>query len=130
MIDWFKNNFYWFLVIIWASLIFLLSSQNQLPALYISFFDFVFKKTAHVFVYAVLFLLVYKAMTQSFVKTKLFQQKKQFYVISLSFILCLLYACSDEIHQSFVNGRTASLRDIGYDSLGMLIVILKKIKYI
>jgi len=39
---------------------------------------------------------------------------------SLAVLLCLLYAASDEWHQSFVPGRTASLYDVGVDGIGAL----------
>ena len=38
----------------------------------------------------------------------------------LALILCVLYALSDEGHQAFVAGRTASLYDVALDSTGAL----------
>lgn len=38
-----------------------------------------------------------------------------------AFLLCLLYALSDEWHQSFVPGRAASLYDIAVDGLGAFV---------
>lgn len=35
-----------------------------------------------------------------------------------SFFVLVLYAASDELHQSFVSTRTASLHDVGIDMLG------------
>ena len=35
-----------------------------------------------------------------------------------SLVIVLLYAASDEFHQSFVITRTASLFDVGFDALG------------
>jgi VanZ family protein len=35
-----------------------------------------------------------------------------------SFLVLLVYAASDEFHQSFVSGRTASPMDVGIDALG------------
>ena len=35
-----------------------------------------------------------------------------------SLVIVLLYAASDEFHQSFVSTRTASLFDVGFDALG------------
>lgn len=44
------------------------------------------------------------------------QKKRDVFVL-----LCIiLFAFSDELHQSFVAGRTASLLDIGLDLLGIL----------
>ena len=41
-----------------------------------------------------------------------------------SFVLCFLYACSDEFHQSFVPGRAGLFSDVLIDSSGALIAIL------
>ncbi len=38
----------------------------------------------------------------------------------LALLLCVLYALSDEGHQAFVPGRTASLYDVALDSTGAL----------
>lgn len=42
----------------------------------------------------------------------------------LAFILCALYAASDEFHQQFVDGRAPSLKDVSIDSVGALFGIL------
>ncbi len=39
----------------------------------------------------------------------------------LAYHLCVLYGISDEWHQSFVLGRTATWRDVGFDTLGATI---------
>ena len=41
--------------------------------------------------------------------------------IFLVFLICFVYAILDELHQSFVPGRVASMFDIGIDGLGILI---------
>ena len=41
----------------------------------------------------------------------------------LSFVICFLYACSDELHQYYVSGRTASFKDVLIDSIGFGSVI-------
>lgn len=38
-------------------------------------------------------------------------------------LLALAYACSDEYHQTFVDGRTGTVRDVGIDSIGIVIAI-------
>lgn len=38
--------------------------------------------------------------------------------------MCLLYACSDEIHQLFVEGRSCQLSDVGVDAIGFSIGIV------
>lgn len=39
----------------------------------------------------------------------------------LTLVFCAAFAGSDEFHQSFVGGRSPSLRDVGIDSLGAAI---------
>lgn len=120
----FKIVFYlqaFFPALLWAGLIFVLSNQEVLPGFEVSLFDFLFKKLAHMFVYAVLFYL----FDQAFNKIKI---KKTNYLAAL--FITMLYSLTDEYHQSFIPGRTATLRDIGYDFLGILIIILKKFNYI
>lgn len=38
--------------------------------------------------------------------------------------LCIAFACGDEYHQSFVSGRSPSLKDVGIDSIGVFFGIL------
>ena len=49
--------------------------------------------------------------------------RRERYLLSNSLILLgvFLFSISDEIHQSFVPGRTASLMDIGLNALGILL---------
>lgn len=44
--------------------------------------------------------------------------------ITIAFLICVLYATSDEIHQLFVNGRSCELRDVLIDSSGALLAII------
>lgn len=39
-------------------------------------------------------------------------------IILYSELFAALYACTDEFHQIFVNGRDGNLKDVGIDSLG------------
>jgi VanZ family protein len=109
---------------IWAGLIFFLSDQGNLPSMNISTFDFIFKKSAHIFVYSVLYFLIFYGVQQ--VISKKYAPKAWY----LPLIICICYAISDEVHQSIVPGRNATLRDISYDTLGASIVMLKKLNYI
>lgn len=90
-------------VIIWCILIFWLSSQPHLPGPADQTWDFVIKKLGHITAYAILFGLTFRANRS----------------VKQSFIFCVLYALSDEYHQSFVPGRTPMLRDVGIDIIGM-----------
>lgn len=44
--------------------------------------------------------------------------------IGVSTLFGFLYACSDEIHQLFVDGRNSSIFDVGIDTLGVLTGVL------
>ena len=48
----------------------------------------------------------------------------------LALITCILYACSDEWHQSFVSGRSPQITDVGIDTCGALSLILLNIIFI
>lgn len=112
---------------IWALSIFLLSSQATLPGFSVSAMDFVFKKSAHIFVYAVLYFMLWRAFQQTH-PTKASQQTTFHWLVPLS--LTLVYALTDELHQNFVPGRFGTVRDVGYDMLGASIVFLRQYRYI
>jgi VanZ family protein len=108
--------------ILWAAVIFILSSQATLPSLSFSVYDFVFKKSAHVFVYGVLFVLINRSL--------LIKQVSSGQAWKIAMLITLLYAISDELHQSLVPGRYGTLRDIGYDMIGVTLAFLWKYRYI
>ena len=65
--------------------------------------------------YALLASAVYRALNHS----------KRSIKLQFIWVLCIvaLYAASDEFHQRFTPGRTASFRDVGIDVAGGLIGI-------
>lgn len=65
------------------------------------------RKGAHFTIYMVLGFCVYPC----------FDDRKKFWP---AFLVCVLYACSDEVHQLFVAGRSGRLLDVLIDSLGSL----------
>lgn len=102
---------YW-KVIVWCLMIFLISSMPTLPKVGFIWWDFILKKTGHVFEYAVLYTLTFRAVAQ----------KGNW---KTSMLFGLAFALSDEYHQSFVLGRTAKLMDVGFDSIGMFLAYLR-----
>lgn len=79
-----------------------------------SWTDFIIKKTAHVAEYAILYWLVWRAWSN--------QGKKATVKVFLwSFIFSLFYALSDEWHQTLTPGREGTLRDVGFDTLGIFL---------
>ena len=94
----------------WMALIFALSSISTLPGPEQISWDFVLKKGAHMFVYAVLFMLVLRSIA--------WQRKPQIRDFLISFAFVFVYALSDEWHQSFTPGRSPKWYDIAYDMWG------------
>lgn len=41
-------------------------------------------------------------------------------ILLFSILICFFYACSDEIHQSFISGRDGNFLDVIIDSIGYL----------
>lgn len=102
-------------VVLWMILIFYMSSIPDLPSNKFFLLDFIFKKTAHVIEYTVLFLLWFRALGN----------KNPFQAI----IFSIVYAFTDEIHQLFIPGRTGRLRDVGIDSIGMIVFAILIVKF-
>lgn len=76
----------------------------------------IIRKLAHFSIYMLVGILI-----MSFVSTyKLLLWKK----FSISIIVGLIYAISDEYHQSFVPGRSAEIRDIVIDTVGVIVGII------
>lgn len=98
------------LLLFWLGLIFILSSE---PA---SFFPAVFSDVEnalmHIFLYAVLAYLAVAAAEQWF-SVKSFNR-----IFLFSIFFSVFYGITDEYHQSFVPGRSASLIDIMFDAAG------------
>ena len=74
------------------------------------------RKGAHVGVYFILGLLVVSFINELY----LFNYK----TILIAGGVCLLYACSDEIHQLLVPGRSGQVKDVLLDFLGSLLAII------
>ena len=140
----------WVLVLSCMGIIFFFSSQEasestQTSSLFITgfvkFFDFndaltemqikeiavnltkIVRKGAHFSIYAFLSLLLSLLINE--------YQVHGWKMTKLSTMICFFYACSDEIHQMFVPGRSAQISDILIDTLGafsgavFLMVILR-----
>ena len=80
--------------------------------------ELVIRKAAHMSEYAILFLLSYLAMV------KISMSQSRFYNRSIAVLISLLYACSDEMHQLLVPGRSGRMIDVGIDMAGVLIVLI------
>jgi VanZ family protein len=116
----------WLPVVLWAGLIFYLSSQPGLKSGLVWPYDFILGKGAHVTEFAVLFLLLYRAMANYSLEKPAGReacQKASKKALLWAFVATILYAAFDEFHQFFVAGRVASLTDVAIDSLGVLLLI-------
>ena len=77
--------------------------------------DYPFRKTIHMCEYFILMILVLNALYVSGVKDK------KLYITGI--IICFIYACTDEFHQSFLD-RTAKFTDVLIDTTGALLGLL------
>ncbi|MDW3649909.1 MAG: VanZ family protein [Bacteroidia bacterium] len=126
---------HWLPLILWLSIIFFLSSQVkddtedtsglilgilQFLGMKIEFIEqyhvhFYVRKLAHFTEYFVLCILSFRLFSLNF------PMKKSLF---LGWLFSVLYACSDEFHQTFVAGRGASVKDVLIDASGAAIAAL------
>lgn len=104
----------WVLVVVWAGLIFTLSATPNLRFVQADAIDFVVRKAGHMAVFGILAVLLWRAISYSMQRGAL----------ALSLDVAILYAASDEFHQSFTAGRHASPVDVAIDSAGAAIALL------
>lgn len=131
------------LVIIWMSLIFLLSNQpaddssklsnsfinktiiniyevfnpnmtSKDKEIILEKYSMPVRKLAHYTVYLILGILVYICLSEYNIDK----------IIIYSIIICFIYASTDEIHQYFVIGRYCSIIDVLIDSIGSITGII------
>ncbi|KKT40264.1 hypothetical protein A3K29_02635 [Candidatus Collierbacteria bacterium RIFOXYB2_FULL_46_14] len=101
-------------VVLWMLLIFLMSSKSDLPVNGTITEDFLSKKLAHIFEYAVLMFFMFRAVGEK--------------SPARAFLYSLVFAFTDEIHQLFIPTRTGKLRDVGIDSIGLILASISIIK--
>ncbi len=135
-----KKIFLWILVIAWMGLIFYFSAQNAQKStiqsrglinktnlidhntteiekeVKISKLDTIIRKIAHAGVFLVLGVLVCFLLKEYTIDIRK--------ILVFSFIICILYACSDEFHQLYVYGRSGEIKDVLIDSFGLCIGLL------
>lgn len=139
-----KKIMSWVILIIWMIVIFLMSHQpgevsSSQSDLVLKFFSLigielndylgelatlVIRKAAHFSEYMILFLLAYN-VTKNYIN----ERKKRLFLI----VFVFLYACTDEIHQYFIPGRTMAFKDVLIDTSGgvlgyIIISVVEKFK--
>ena len=121
----------WMLLVIWMIFIFIMSSFNgnissnqsgSIAYLIYNLFDIsdtekvslIVRKCAHVSEFFILGILVINLVSKYNVK----------HIYLISFIICVLYASSDEFHQLFVPGRSGQVTDVLIDLIGVVLGLL------
>ena len=104
----------WVFVVVWAGFIFGLSATPNLRFVQSDAIDFVVRKAGHMAAFGILAVLLWRAISYS----------RQRGALVASLVLTVLYAASDEFHQSFTAGRHASPVDVAIDSAGAAIALL------
>ena len=97
----------WLPVVLWAGLIFALSSIPDLGT-GLGGWDLALRKTAHAAEFAVLGFLLLRAIGRELP----------------ALALGIAYAASDELHQAYVPGRLGSVWDFLLDSVGVALGVL------
>jgi VanZ family protein len=103
-------------VIIWGLLIFSVSSTSVPQVSQVYAVDFTFHKFAHIIEYAILGVLIYRALKEENISRK--------EAVIYAIIIAAFYGFTDEFHQSFTPHRTTRLRDVIIDTLGAIAGIL------
>ena len=74
---------------------------------------FLVRKAAHISAYFVLGILLFNLLNEYGLVVKK--------VIFISIAIAMLYACTDELHQMFIPGRSGEVRDVLIDAAGAAI---------
>jgi len=109
------NYRYLTLLVLWMVLIFCLSSIPSLSFGLEGIQEQISRKSVHVIVYGILTLLIWFSLPAL--------DKHPFKKIALCGFLALIFAVSDEIHQSFVPGRVGGVKGVMADVIGIAVVI-------
>jgi VanZ family protein len=97
----------WLPVVVWAAVIFALSSIPSLST-GLGLWDTILRKAAHVTEYAVLGMLLLRALERE----------------APALAAGIAYAATDELHQHFVRGRHAAPVDVAIDAVGVALGML------
>ena len=109
----------WWPSLAWMGLIFWLSSQPDLPHAPGPWLELLFKKGAHAFVYGMLAWLYLRALRA--------ESGRRARWVSVG--LALVYALTDEYHQTFVPGRNGNLFDVAVDGTGAALAMWLDVRW-
>ena len=119
----------WLPPLAWMAVIFYFSSQSGLPQAESGPLDFAIKKMAHLFEYGLLGGLLLRACQGSAAMRRTQALRSDHQPVldgpALAAIgLATLWAVLDEVHQSFVPTRSATVRDVLIDFAAILVSVL------
>jgi VanZ family protein len=104
----------WALVVVWMGVIFAFSSRPGYSLPDYGVWDIIAKKGAHVTEYAILGWLIQRALGTGRAGWQ-------------AWVVAVLYAATDELHQSLVPSRNARVTDVMIDAAGAVIgVVMRK----
>ena len=115
------------LALLWApplalmAVIFVLSAQPDLSS-GLGAFDLVLRKLAHMAEYGLLLFLLWRPLREV---------AEPRAAVGIAFGVAVLYAASDEWHQSFVEGRHGTPVDVAIDAVGMALaaaLVLRRLR--
>lgn len=128
---------YWVPVLIWMALIFTASQDNEsyqhssriiapllhwlfpsMPNARVDLLVFIARKCAHLTEYAILGLLVWRAVRKP---SKSKRRPWSWNEAGFAVLFVALYAASDEIHQLFIPTRYATVHDVIIDTTGAML---------
>jgi VanZ family protein len=104
----------WIPAVVMMGLIFLASSTPASHLPYFGVLDLLVKKGGHAIGYALLGLSYFYALPNRLSIP---------YRALMALFMAILFSLSDEFHQSFVEGRTSTLRDVLIDSSGATLAL-------
>lgn len=114
----------WIPALLWMGVIYLLSDQphsGELTERYLGDWNIPIRKLAHMSEYAILFCLFRRALMAGKPAPDRMPTKPSALAPGpgpIALLLCVLYAASDELHQAYVPGRSATISDGLWDCAG------------
>ncbi len=106
---------YWLPLFAWMVIIFYLSSRPSLPGLPDPWMDLLLKKGGHFCIYGVLAYLWWRVLSRG--------RWRAWMPLVGAVVVTMLYAVSDEYHQSLVPGRQPRVVDVVIDASGAAIAL-------
>ena len=110
----FKKYEKWASLLIWMGAIYFLSSRSLGFIAPTDIWQFIIRKMAHMFEYAVLCFLIFRILRET-------EKRHYYWNLFWALVFTVLYAISDEYHQTYTLGRTGTYKDVLVDSSGALV---------